>query len=171
MPRMPSARAFLTSTLLATLATAGSAAADPAAPAAPTSPLRFPSLAPDGAVSEVAAEVAIGIYDGADVNLYSTHLSAQFVTPDRIGGYARVSAMSLDDAGWEGWVLDAANSNITDDPGLGSIAWESPDATPGGVVAGAGATGGNCEPTDYIGAVDPAGDNWTAASWINYDAG
>ena len=80
-------------------------------------------------------------------------------------------AMSLDDAGWEGWVLDAANSNITDDPGLGSIAWENPDATPGGVVAGAGATGGNCEPTDYIGAVDPAGDNWTAASWINYDAG
>ena len=98
MPRMPSPRALLTSTLLATLATAGSAAADPAAPAAPTSPLRFPSLAPDGAVSEVAAEVAIGIYDGADVNLYSTHLSAQFVTPDRIGGYARVSAMSLDDA-------------------------------------------------------------------------
>lgn len=91
-----SPRLLLTSALL-TLATAGTALADaPTAPAAATS-LRFPSLAPDGAASDLTAEVAVGIYDDVDSNLFSTHLSAQFMSAQHVGGYARINAMSLDD--------------------------------------------------------------------------
>ncbi|MFV8751820.1 hypothetical protein ACNOYE_14845 [Nannocystaceae bacterium ST9] len=77
-------------------------------------------------------------------------------------------ADSLDAAGFEAWVLDAANANLTSDPGLASATWGDPDPTPSGDVAGDGTVGAGCEATSYIGAVDPAGENWTAASWINY---
>lgn len=77
-------------------------------------------------------------------------------------------ADSLDDAGWEAWVLDATNANLESDPGLGSAAWGSPDIVPSGDVAGDGTVGDSCEPTNYIGAVDPAGTNWTTEAWINY---
>jgi len=78
------------------------------------------------------------------------------------------STKSWTDEDWEGFVLDAGNNNLTEDPSLASATFGSPDITPGSVVAGAGAVASSCEDNDYIGAVDPAGDNWTAASWINY---
>jgi hypothetical protein len=40
-----------------------------------------------------------------------------------------------------------------------------PDPTPTGDVAG---DGSGCGGTTYIGAVDPAGTNWTAEGWLNY---
>ena len=71
---------------------------------------------------------------------------------------------TVDQAGWQAWVEDPARVNTPTDPGLGSAAWGSPDATPSGDVTDAGSSCG----TGYVGAVDPAGDNWTAESWINY---
>jgi hypothetical protein len=73
-----------------------------------------------------------------------------------------------DNAAWEAEVMKMANANLTVDPGLGNVTWGSVDATPGDAVAGVGAVPSNCEDNDYIGAVDPDGDNWTAADWINY---
>ncbi|MBP6848318.1 MAG: hypothetical protein KA201_31445 [Kofleriaceae bacterium] len=93
---LTSPRSLLASALL-TLATAGTALADDV-PAAPASPPRFPSLAPDGAASEVAAEVGLGIYDDADDTLFSTSLTAQFMGAQHVGGYARIDAMTLDEA-------------------------------------------------------------------------
>jgi hypothetical protein len=74
-------------------------------------------------------------------------------------------ADSLDAAGFEAWVFDAANANLTSDPALTRPSWGDPDPTPTGDVAG---NGEGCGGTSYIGAVDPAGDNWTASAWINY---
>lgn len=74
-------------------------------------------------------------------------------------------ADSLDTAGWTAWIEDAARANQSTDPGLGSTAWGSPDAVPSGDVSG---DGSGCGGTSYVGAVDPTGEDWTAASWINY---
>jgi hypothetical protein len=74
-------------------------------------------------------------------------------------------ADSLDAAGFEAWVLEGANANLTSDPGLAGTSWGSGDPTPSADVTG---NGDGCGGTSYIGAVDPTGDNWTAASWINY---
>jgi hypothetical protein len=63
--------------------------------------------------------------------------------------------------------MDAANANLTTDPGLGTT-WGSANAMPSNDVAGDGTVGSGCEATSYIGAVDPAGDDWTQAAWINY---
>lgn len=92
---LTSPRCLLASALLS-LATAGTALADDA-PAAPTGPLRFTSLAADGAASEVAAELGLGVYDDVDENLLSARLSAQFVGANHVGGYAHITALSLDD--------------------------------------------------------------------------
>lgn len=50
--------------------------------------------------------------------------------------------------------------------------WGSPNAAPaaGSVADGAGATPSDAffDATTYAGAVDPAGDDWTQAGWINY---
>lgn len=72
---------------------------------------------------------------------------------------------TLDTAAWTAWMQDPARANLASDPGLGSIAWESPNAVPSGDVTGDG-TG--CGGTTYIGAVGPSGEDWTAAAWINY---
>lgn len=84
---------------------------------------------------------------------------------DIMGAEAHSSgADSLDSAGWTAWIEDAARANQSVDPGLASIDWTSPDIAPSGDVAGDGQGCGN----GYIGAVDPAGDNWTLESWIRY---
>lgn len=93
---LTSPRTLLASALL-TMATAGTALADDA-PAAPTSPPRFPSLAPDGAAAEVAAEVGLGSYDDVDDTLFSASLTAQFMGAQHVGGYARIDALTLDEA-------------------------------------------------------------------------
>lgn len=69
-----------------------------------------------------------------------------------------------DPAGWTtedfaAWVIGDAGAADGTDCGFGSTAWGSPDATPAGAPQGSGG---------YAGAVDPAGDNWTAEGWINY---
>jgi hypothetical protein len=71
----------------------------------------------------------------------------------------------IDTAAWTMWVQDPARANLATDPGLASIAWGSPDPTPSGDVTG---DGSGCGGTTHIGAVDPAGTNWTAEGWINY---
>ena len=75
---------------------------------------------------------------------------------------------SWTDEDWEAWVLDPANNNLSDDPGLASVSFGGADITPGPSLAGAGTVGGGCEANDYIGAVDPEGENWTNEPWINY---
>jgi hypothetical protein len=69
----------------------------------------------------------------------------------------------------EGFVTGEATNQLAD-PGLASIEWGSPDPTPGAAAADAGATPGDAffDATTYAGAVDPAGENWTAEGWINY---
>jgi hypothetical protein len=74
-------------------------------------------------------------------------------------------ATTLDTAAWTMWVQDPARANLASDPGFASMTWGSPDATPSGDVGG---DGSGCGGTTYIGAVDPAGTNWTAEGWINY---
>jgi hypothetical protein len=74
-------------------------------------------------------------------------------------------AMGLDSAGWTAWIEDPTRGNQAIDPGLASIAWGSPDATPSGDVSG---NGTGCGGTAYVGAIEPGGDNWAAAAWINY---
>jgi hypothetical protein len=74
-------------------------------------------------------------------------------------------ATTLDSAGWTMWIQDPARANLASDPGLASATWGSPDPTPSGDVTG---DGSGCGGTTYIGAVDPAGENWTAEGWINY---
>ncbi|EDM79188.1 putative lipoprotein [Plesiocystis pacifica SIR-1] len=68
-------------------------------------------------------------------------------------------------ADWAAWIADAARANLTDDPGLASADWGAPNPMPANDVTG---NGMGCDGTSYIGAVDPAGEDWTAASWINY---
>jgi hypothetical protein len=83
-----------------------------------------------------------------------------------VGADEHVSeAMTIDTAAWAMWVQDPARANLSSDPGLGSATWGSADPTPSGEVAG---DGSGCGGTTYIGAVDPAGPNWTAEGWINY---
>ncbi|MBK9030034.1 MAG: hypothetical protein IPL61_01625 [Myxococcales bacterium] len=88
-------RAFIASTLLALtgVATADDAAVPEAAP------VRFTTLAPDGARSEINAEFSVTIPDddAADQNLYGGHLDAQLVGAQGVGGYARMGFASLDD--------------------------------------------------------------------------
>jgi hypothetical protein len=74
-------------------------------------------------------------------------------------------ANSLDSAGWADWINAPARANLQSDPGFGSVEWGNPDITPSSDVSG---DGSGCGGTSYIGAVDPSGDNWTDASWINY---
>jgi hypothetical protein len=109
----------------------------------------------------LADEATFTIADGGDIAIQNNIFNGS-------GAMAFVSgADSLDDAGWEAWVMDAGNANLTSDPGLGTT-WGSPNAAPSGDVAGNGTVGSGCEATSYIGAVDPAGDDWTQEAWINY---
>ena len=72
---------------------------------------------------------------------------------------------TIDTAAWTAWVQDPTRANLGTDPGITSATWGSPDATPTGDVTG---DGSGCGGTTYIGAVDPAGPNWTAEGWINW---
>jgi len=74
-------------------------------------------------------------------------------------------SMTIPQADWDTWIWDEARANLMSDPGLASAEWGAPDPTPSGDVSG---NGTSCAEAGYIGAVDPSGDNWTAASWINY---
>lgn len=81
-----------------------------------------------------------------------------------------------DPAGWTSddfaaWMADTAGVTSGTDCALPSTAWGSPRVQPpaGSAPDGAGATlPGGFEATTYAGAVDPNGEDWTAASWINY---
>ncbi len=60
--------------------------------------------------------------------------------------------------------------NTEADPMLGSAEWGNPDIAPmagSPVESGAVAPGGGFEATDYIGAVEPGGENWTLG-WTNF---
>lgn len=62
------------------------------------------------------------------------------------------------------------NMNVAVDPMFGSADWGSPNISPleGSPVAGASITTSACPDVGYVGAVEPGGENWTAASWTNY---
>lgn len=107
-------------------------------------------------------EATYAIADGGGIAIQNNILFGSGATPFVSG------ADSLDDAGWQAWVMDAGNANRTSDPGLG-LEWGSPNAMPANDVAGNGAVGSGCEATDYIGAVDPAGEDWTKQAWINWN--
>jgi hypothetical protein len=79
-------------------------------------------------------------------------------------GHVSESTM-LDTAGWTAWIEDPMRANQSVDPGLANATWGAPDPTPSADVTG---NGEGCGGTTYIGAVDPAGQNWTAETWINY---
>jgi hypothetical protein len=110
----------------------------------------------------LADEATWAILDAGDIEIQNNIFFGADPAAAWISG-----AMSLDSAGWETWVMDAGNANLTDDPGLG-VAWGSPNAVPANDVAGNGTVGGSCDATSYIGAVDPAGTDWTAEAWINW---
>ncbi len=60
--------------------------------------------------------------------------------------------------------------NTEADPMVGSADWGSPDIMPAAgspAESGAVAPGNSFEATDYVGAVEPGGDNWTTG-WTNY---
>jgi hypothetical protein len=66
------------------------------------------------------------------------------------------------------FIDDGGNSEA--DPMLGSAEWGNPDIAPmagSPVESGAVAPGNSFEATDYVGAVEPGGDNWTIG-WTNY---
>ncbi|HLT40107.1 MAG TPA: hypothetical protein VK034_27690, partial [Enhygromyxa sp.] len=109
----------------------------------------------------LADEPTYAVANGGGIAIQNSIFFGNGATPFVSG------ADSFDNAGWEAWVMDAANANLTSDPGLGN-SWGSPNAMPSGDVAGNGTVGAGCEATNYIGAVDPAGEDWTQAGWINY---
>lgn len=60
--------------------------------------------------------------------------------------------------------------NVDADPMLSSAQWGNPDIAPmsgSPVASGAVDPGADFEPTDYVGAVDPDGENWTLG-WTNF---
>jgi hypothetical protein len=80
------------------------------------------------------------------------------------------------DATWTGadlqsWI-EGQTANITDTaPALGSAEWGNPDIMPadGSNVIGNGQTlPSGFDATDYSGAVEPGGTDWTQAGWANY---
>lgn len=78
--------------------------------ASPTGPVRFTSLAPDGARSEIDGELVTGSLDADDeYTTTAAHLDAQYVVARGAGGYVRISAVHV---GWQ---------NFDDESGLGGV--------------------------------------------------
>ena len=73
-------------------------------------------------------------------------------------------SMTVDQAAWQAWIEDPERGNSANDPGLGSAEWGAPNIAPSNDVS---EIAGPCE-YGFIGAVDPNGEDWTQASWINY---
>lgn len=110
----------------------------------------------------LADEPSFEIVDAGGVvienNIFAGNGSPEFVS----------GATSLDSEGWQAWVWDPARENLADAPEFANTTWGSADLTPGADVTSSGTVGAGCEATSHIGAVDPAGDDWTQADWINY---
>lgn len=72
-----------------------------------------------------------------------------------------------DNASWEAWVMAMANGNSIADPQILGAQWGMPNPVPG--AAAQHTMPIPCaDATTHIGAVDPAGPNWTSEAWINY---
>ncbi len=88
-------------------------------------------------------------------------------------GAAGVDDEKGSDVTWTGEDLQtfiSEGGSVEADPMLGSAEWGSPDIAPmagSPVESGAVNPGAAFEATDYIGAVEPGGDNWTLG-WTNY---
>ncbi|NVB43270.1 hypothetical protein G6O69_35930 [Pseudenhygromyxa sp. WMMC2535] len=108
----------------------------------------------------LADEATFTEADAGNITIENNIFFGNYGDPEHNSG-----AESLDAAGWTAWVEDESRANLATDPGLGSVAWGGASIVPSGDVAG---NGSGCGGTSYIGAVDPAGDDWTTASWINY---
>jgi len=79
---------------------------------------------------------------------------------------------SWDDAMWGAYILDQPGNMEGVDLGLDAT-WTTPNIKPAAdsAAVGAGVDPGNpaLDATTYVGAVDPEGDDWTQASWTNYN--
>jgi hypothetical protein len=82
----------------------------------------------------------------------------------------------ISEATWAGddlemWIAGQTANILDAAPALGSTDWGSPDAMP---ADGSNAIGNGQElpsgfdATDYSGAVDPGGEDWTQAGWANF---
>lgn len=79
--------------------------------------------------------------------------------------------MTWSSADLQSFIDDGGNTEA--DPMFGAPQWGSPGVMPmAGSPAESGAVdpGDSFEPTDYVGAVEPGGDDWTAAGWTNYES-
>ncbi|TPV95701.1 MAG: hypothetical protein B7733_08760 [Myxococcales bacterium FL481] len=81
--------------------------------------------------------------------------------PAFVAGGDDDAGTTWDNAAFEAWVNDPSRANLSIDPVLNANAATAPQAATGGATLGAGFT-----PTTYIGAVDPAGPNWTLEAWV-----
>ncbi len=78
---------------------------------------------------------------------------------------------SWTDAEWGEWLLGGDGNMDGVDLGL-DVTWTAPNIQPASDSAAAGGgvaiSDGFFDATTYVGAVDPEGEDWTQASWINY---
>jgi hypothetical protein len=74
------------------------------------------------------------------------------------------------DAEFEAFVLAAGSGNAVEDPQLASLEWTNPGVVPAlpRAAMGPGAADPRCESTAFVGAVDPAGADWTREPWLNF---
>lgn len=77
-------------------------------------------------------------------------------------------ASGIDPALLAAWALDPSRANVQADPGLASTDPSDPDVRPSAQVSAQLAPAPGCEPTTYVGAVDPEGPNWAQADWLRY---
>lgn len=89
------------------------------------------------------------------------------------GGYAvdPEGDVAWTDLDFETWATTEAGTNVEGDPALASTLWGSPDPMPAAAPAGETAAtpaSSALDPTTYAGAVEPGGDDWPLAGWVNY---
>ncbi|MBK8716635.1 MAG: hypothetical protein IPN32_18055 [Deltaproteobacteria bacterium] len=108
-------------------------------------------------------QATLDVADGGIINegvLWGTHGAF---------GHQGSGPYTWTDGEWADFLLgqDGVQDNV--DLGLDGT-WTAPNLKPaaGGPADGAGVTPGSLEATTYVGAVDPNGDDWTQAGWINW---
>ncbi len=93
------------------------------------------------------------------ISLSGTHFCDTGVFQVDVGDEGDPDPITWADADFEAWAMGAGGGTMGTDCGLGSVTWGSPSIQPTAPLDGDGT---------YAGAVDPAGEDWTAESWINY---
>lgn len=108
-------------------------------------------------------QATLDVADGGIINegvLWGTHGAF---------GHQGSGPYSWTDGEWTDFLL--GQDGVQDEVDLGlDLTWTAPNLKPaaGGPADGSGVTPGSLEATTYVGAVDPNGDDWTQAGWINW---